>query len=198
MIRRNVFETNASRFIAKEMMFEGNTIIEKNIDAGSRTIKVVYIGKGVNPDLLENAKLKLKDYHLENTNLRFSEGMKGLTPKDITTMKSQIIEDLYKKNQEALLSKDEKIDLLEKELTKYQSGYLSGTMLNEIRALYPQVEEVSFTRALLSTSKNKTPDTVNLVYMKFNRNIGKAELRRLESWLHERMGGDKMKLVIEK
>jgi hypothetical protein len=124
--------------------------------------------------------------------------MKGLTPKDITTMKSQIIEDLYKKNQEALLSKDEKIDLLEKELTKYQSGYLSGTMLNEIRALYPQVGEVSFTRALLSTAKNKQPDTVNLVYLKFNRKVSSYEIRRLESWLHERMRGDKMKIVIGK
>jgi len=198
MIRRNVFETNASRFIAKEMMFEGNTIIEKKIDATAKTIKMVYIGRGVNPELLENARKKLDDYHLADANLQINQGMKELTSSDISNMKSQIIEDLYKKNQEALLSKDEKIVLLEKELTKYQSGYLSGTMLNEIRALYPQVGEVSFTRALLSTAKNTPPDTVNLVYLKFNRNIGKSELQRLESWLHERMGGDKMKIVIEK
>ncbi|MCK7520619.1 MAG: hypothetical protein MZV64_24450 [Ignavibacteriales bacterium] len=51
-------------------------------------------------------------------------------------MKSQIIEDLYKKTRRLLMTKDEKINLLEKELTKYQSGYLSGAMLNEIRALY--------------------------------------------------------------
>lgn len=198
MIRRNVYETNASRFIAKEMIFEGNTIIEKKIDAATTTIKVVYIGKGVNPDLLENAKKKLKDYHLVNTNLKITQGMKELTSSDITNMKSQIIEDLYKKNQELLLTKDEKINLLERELTKYQSGYLSGTMLNEIRALYPQVEEVSFTKALLSSTKSKPPDSVNLVYLKFNRNIGKAELRRLESWLLLRVGGDKIKIVIGK
>ncbi|MCK7520618.1 MAG: DUF389 domain-containing protein [Ignavibacteriales bacterium] len=58
MIRRNVYETNAGRFIAKEMIFEENTIIEKKIDAATMTIKVVYIGKGVNPELLENAKKK--------------------------------------------------------------------------------------------------------------------------------------------
>lgn len=198
MIRRNVFETNASRFITKEMMFDGNTIIEKNIDARTRTIKLVYIGKGVNPDLLENARKKLTDYHLENTNLKLNQGIKGLTPSDITTMKSQIIEELYVKNQEALMSKDEKINLLEKELTKYQSIYLSGTILNEIRALFPQVGEVSFTRALLSAAKNKPPDTVNLVYLKFNRKVSNYDIRRLESWLHERMGGDKMKIVIGK
>jgi len=198
MIRRNVFETNASRFISKELIFEGNTIIEKKIDAGTATIKVVYIGKGISPDLLENAKKKLGDYHLLNANLKVTQGMKELTSSDITNMKSQIIEDLYKKNQETLLSKEEKIDLLEKELTKYQSGYLSGTMPNEIRALYPQVEEVSFTKTLLSSTKSEIPDTVNLVYLKFSKNIGKSELQRLESWLHLRVGGDKIKIVIGK
>lgn len=198
MIRRNVFETNASRFITKELTFEGNTIIEKTVNAKTRTIQVVYIGKGVTPELKENAKKKLSEYHLANADLRISQGLKGLSSSDITNMKSQIIEELYKRNQETLLSKDEKIDLLEKELTKYQSGYLSGTMLNEIRALYPQVEEVSFTKTLLSSTKSKTTDTVNLVYLKFNRNISKSELQRIESWLHLRVRGDKIKIVIGK
>lgn len=198
MIRRSVFETNASRFCAKEMMFEGNTIIEKKIDPAAKTIKMVYIGRGVSPELLENARKKLADYHLADADLQINQGMKELTSSDISNMKSQIIEDLYKKNQEILLSKDEKINLLEKELTKYQSGYLSGTITNEIRTLFPQVGDVSLSRALLSTSKSKTPDTVNLIYMKFNRNVGKADLRRLESWLKERMGQDKLKIIIEK
>ncbi|MDD4554093.1 MAG: DUF389 domain-containing protein [Bacteroidales bacterium] len=198
MIRRNVFETNASQFISRELIFEGSTIIEKKIDAATATIKVVYIGKGISPDFLENAKKKLGDYHLQNANLKVTQGMKELTTSDITNMKSQIIEDLYKRNQETLMSKDEKIDLLEKELTKYQSGYLSGTMLNEIRALFPEVEEVSFTKALLSSTKSKIPDTVDLVYLKFSKNMRKSELQRLESWLNLRVGGDKVKIVIGK
>jgi len=198
MIHRNVFETNASRFIAKEMIFEGNTIIEKKIDAASTTIKVVYIGKGVSPDLLENARKKLGDYHLENANLKINQGMKELTTSDITSMKSQIIEELYLKNQEVLLSKDEKIDLLEKELTKYQSVYMSGNILNEIRALFPGVQETSFTRALLSSAKTKLPDTVNLVYLKFNRSVKNYEIRRLEKWLNERMKGEKIKIIVAK
>jgi hypothetical protein len=198
MIRRNVFETNASKFIAKEMIFEGNTIIEKKIDAATTTIKVVYIGKGVSPDLLENARKKLRDYHLSNANLKINQGMKELTTSDITNMKSQIIEELYKKNQEALLSKDQKIDLLEKELSKYQSVYMSETILKEIRALFPGVQETSFTKALLSTAKNKSADTVNLVYLKFNRSVKNYEIRRLEKWLSERMKGEKIKIVVAK
>jgi len=197
MVRRNVFETNANRFCAKEMMFDGNTIIEKKIDPVKKTISLVYAGQGVNPELLDIARKKLSDYHIANADLRIRQGIKDLSVTDLTNMKSQIIEDLYKKNQEALLSKDEKIELLEKELTKYQSGYLSGTMLNEIRALFPQVEEVSFTRALLSIAENKTPDTVNLVYLKFNHKVRKDDIQRLETWLHKRTGGDKIKIIVE-
>jgi len=198
MIRRSIFESNAVRFISKEMMFDGNTIIQKDIDAGNRSIQIVYVGKGVNPELVENARKKLADYHLERADLKINQGLKELSASDITSMKSQIVEELYKKNQEVLLSKDEKIKLLEKELSKYQSGYLSGTVLNEIRALFPSVEEAFFTRALLSTKKTKAPDTVNLVYLKFNRNMRKDDIRRLESWLHERISGDKIKIIIEK
>jgi hypothetical protein len=180
------------------MIFEGNTIIEKKIDAATRTIKVVYIGKGVDPDLLENARKKLVDYHLVNANLKISQGMKELTTSDISNMKSQIIEELYKKSQEQLFAKDEKITMLEKELEKYQSGYLSGSVLGEIRALFPQVQEASITRALLTNLKTKVPDTVNLIYLKFNLQPRKIEKLRLESWLHERMKGERIKIIIEK
>jgi uncharacterized hydrophobic protein (TIGR00271 family) len=198
MIRKNVFETNATRFIAKEMTFEGNIIIEKKIDAATKTIRVVYIGTGINPDMLDNAKKKLGDYHLLNTNLKINQGMKELSSADITNMKSQIVEELYSKNQEALMSKDERIDLLEQELTKYQTIYMSGDILNEIKALFPGVQETSFARALLSTAKSKSPDTVNLVYLKFNRQVKNYEIRRMETWLTERMKGEKIKIVIEK
>jgi hypothetical protein len=113
-------------------------------------------------------------------------------------MKSQIIEELYLKNQEAMLSKDQKIELLEKELTKYQSVYMSGTILKEIRALFPAVEETSFTRALLSSKTDKIPDTVNLVYLKFSRQVENSEIQRMENWLHERMKGEKIKIVVGK
>lgn len=198
MIRKNVFETNATRFIAKEMTFDGNIIIEKKIDAATNTIRVVYIGAGINPDMLDNAKKKLGDYHLLNTNLKINQGMKELSSADITNMKSQIIEELYSKSQGALMSKDEQIDLLEQELTKYQSIYMSGDILNEIKALFPGVQETSFARALLSTAKSKSPDTVNLVYLKFNRPVKNYEIRRMEKWLTERMKGEKIKIVIAK
>jgi len=198
MIRNNVFKTNAGRFITKEMVFEGNTIIQKDIDAGTRTIKIVYIGKGVNPAVLENAKKKLVDYHLVNTDLRIKQGMKELSISDISTMKSQIIEELYKKNQEFLISKDAQINLLEKELERYQSGFYSGTIFNELKALYPQIDEASLSRTLLRRAKTSSSDTVDLVYLKFSRSMRRDDIRRIEAWLHQRLPGDNIKIIIGK
>jgi uncharacterized hydrophobic protein (TIGR00271 family) len=198
MIGRNAFESNAGRFIAKEMMFAGNTVIEKRIDADSRTIQLVYIGQGINPVLLENARKKMDQYHLENTELKVALGNKDLTESDLTSMKSQIIEELYLKNQDALISKDKQIDLLEKELSKYQSVNFSGTLLKEVNALFPHVSEVALSRSLLSKSGSKVPDTVNLVYVKFSKSMRKGDLKRLESWLTERMAGEKLKVIVGK
>jgi len=198
MIRKNIFVTNAGRFIAKEMMFDGNTIIQKDIDAGARTIKLVYIGKGVDPAVLENAKKKLVNYHLTNADVRINQGMKELSISDISTMKSQIIEELYKKNQDALISKDAQINLLEKELERYQSGFYSGTIFNELKALYPQIDEASFSRTLIRRAKTGSSDTVDLVYLKFSRSMRRNEIRRIEAWLHQRIPGDSIKIIIGK
>jgi len=198
MIRENAYETNAARFVAKEMVFEGNTIIEKKIDVDRKQISVVFIGTGIEPEMVENLNKKLADYSLENTKLNIKQGIKEFTATDITNMKSQIIEELYTKSQEALVLKDEKIALLEEELSRYQSGHLSGAILDEIRALYPNIENASLSRALWTTPDKEQPDTLNLVTIKFSKNISNTEMKQLDNWLKKRMTGEKVKIIIEK
>lgn len=198
MIRRNIFEAEASRFITKELMFDGNTIIDKSIDPATKTIKVVYVGKGISSELKENAKKKLGNYNLMGVTLDINQGLKELSTSDITSMKSEIIEELYKKNQETLLSKDQKIDLLEKELAKYETGYLSEAIFKEIHALFPQIEEASVAHTMLNSLGSDHPDTVDLVYLKFKRPVNMNDFSRLDNWLHERLKGEKLKIVTEK
>ena len=49
-----------------------------------------------------------------------------------------------------------------------------------------------------SEAESKVPDTINLVYLKFRRQISEDDLHRLDAWLPQRMKGEKIKIVLDK
>jgi hypothetical protein len=81
-------------------------------------------------------------------------------------------------------------------LERYQSGFYSGTILNELKALYPQIDEASLSRTVLRKTKTSASDTVDLVYLKFNRSMRREDIRRIEAWLNQRIPGDNIKIII--
>lgn len=197
MVTKNIFERNAEKFVEAEMNFSGNTIIQKSIDKSQRSISLVYIGKGVSPEQVAEAREKLSSYNLSNVDLKVEQRIKELSSSDIVNMKSQIVDELFQKNQDLIQSKDERIVKLERELEKYRSASASGTMAGEIQALYPAIRTFSMTRTLLNRTGEKTADTVNLVLLSFGKRVAPSEIKRIKAWFEARMPGEKVKIVVE-
>jgi hypothetical protein len=197
MVQRNVYENNANKFINKEMAFPDNTIIKKNIDATKRLISVFYIGKEVTPQMILNAKNKLPDYHLLNSVINVKQGLKDNSTADLTAMKSQIVQELFVKNQELVQQQKITIEELQNEIKIYSSPELSASILKEVRAFSPEIIEASVTKSLLVTEKNKI-DTLYLAYLRFKRLPAWSQHHKLEDWLKARLNTNHVKLVIEK
>ncbi len=198
MVKRNVFESNATRFINKELTFGNNIIIEKKIDAAKRTISVVYVGRGIRLQEIDSAKTKLNYYHLGNTELIIKEGMKEATPIDVSVIKSEIVKELFVKSQAQVITKDQQIADLQKELNKYQSTDFSLKLLRETEALDPEIRELSVTPSLLVNAVNNKPDTVYLVYLKFRKPPTWERRKQLENWLRTRLSTTHIKLIVER
>lgn len=198
MINKSVFERNAERFIEAEMNFSGNTIIQKSVDKSNRTISLVYIGKGVSSDQVGAARKKLENYSLSNVNLKVEQRIKELSASDIVNMKTQIVDELFQKNQDVIESKDDLIQKLEAELAKYRTASAGGTMARELQALYPAIREFSISRTLLNQTGKKTADTINLVLLSFSKRMAPSDITRIKAWFEARMPGEKVKIVVEK
>lgn len=198
MIQRNVFESNSAHFINKELNFNDNTIIERKISASEKTISLVYIGKGVSNELLENAKKKMPDYHLMNAKLLVKQGVNELNPTEITSMKSEIVEELYTKTQEILAVKEEKIQMLEQKLKGLEDFSGNGTLIPEIKVLFPLAEEVSVSKVIIRKPGTKKSDTAYLAYLKVKRNPDKHDMKRIKEWLQQRLTGYPVRIVIDK
>jgi uncharacterized hydrophobic protein (TIGR00271 family) len=197
MVKRNIYENNANKFINKEMAFPDNTIIKRNIDPNKRLISVFYIGKEVTPQMILSAKSKLPDYHLLNSIINVKQGLKDNSTADLSTMKSQIVQELFLKNEELVQKQKNRIEELQNEIKIYSSALLSESILREARAFNPEIVEASVTKSLLVTEKNKI-DTLFFAYLKFKKLPGWNQRFKLENWLKVRLNSTHVKLVIEK
>lgn len=194
IIGETIFESNAAKFIASELNFPGNVIISRKIDPATRAIEVVIVGKPVGDDLIENAKGKLEQYGLEKTQVKVTQGKAAMEGTELASMKSEIIEELYQKNQALLMDKEDRIQFLENELGKTQ--LLTGTLGREIQALVPDARELSITRTLMISESNKEPDTIYLAYIKLSRKAKSGDVGRMENWLKQRLPEHPVKLVL--
>jgi uncharacterized hydrophobic protein (TIGR00271 family) len=197
MVQRNIYENNARRFISKEMTFPGNMIIQKNIDPVNHTLSIIYLGPEITPQILSIAKAKLPDYHIANTVIEIKQGVKDNTTPDITSLKSQIIQELFIKNEDLIRTQGNQIEELKNELNVYSSPRLSESIFKEASALNPEVTEASVTKSFLM-NKRDSVDTVYLTYFRFKRLPGRIQRLRLENWLKTRLNTGHVKLLIEK
>ncbi|MBX3006400.1 MAG: TIGR00341 family protein [Melioribacteraceae bacterium] len=199
IVEKSIFTRNANLFLNNEMNFSNVFIVGKNIvyDRKQKLIEVFTIGE-INNEKIASAKSKLKNYNLEEANLVVKQSGNQNQKINLADIRSGLIEDLYRKNEELIKNKDEKIALLERELTK--TGFddaLVKDIFNEAKSLNKSLKELFITRVILASSTEKGLDTLSVVYTKFNYRQSGAEIKKLETWLLARLKIDKLRLVVQ-
>lgn len=208
LVQDSVFEREANVFVTKNFVFEHAQVISKNIDLDGEVprIEVALIGQPVPQetiDLLEN-KMEQND-RLADAELVIRQGPivdKGLDMETVQmmnqSMKTGIIEDLYKRNEEVLQSKNEQIQLLEDEIFRYRSRELPiADISGELRAQHSDVREFTLVKNPIVNMDSLRVDTVTFAYVQYARKPNSSESERLEKWLKARTKADSLKLVIQ-
>lgn len=207
LVQKSVFEREAGVFITENFVFDNAQVINKTItsEGDLRRIEVALIGQPVPQETIALLQKKIENNpRLENAELIVRQGaiQEGLDMETVQMMnqslKSGIIEDLYKRNEEALQSKDAKIDVLQKEIVKLRSRELPITdIATELKAQHPNVSEFTLTvNPMVNLQKNVT-DTVTFAYVRFKSKPQASEPERLENWLKARTKADSLRMVIQ-
>lgn len=201
VVDRSIFQSNAQRFINQELTFENARCISHTFDSKKpRKIEVTLFGDPVSEDIIDNVKSKMPFYGLGDTKLVVFQGHDN-QEQDVSQIESNvrtgIIEDLYKQNELDLKSKDERIKVLEDQLVNLKVNTLLAEQLSpELKALYPQVNEFSIDRTLLTHMDSLRQDTVYMAYMKFKTPPHRSDLKKIENWLKARVKSDQVQLVV--
>lgn len=200
IVNKSLFERNANAFINNELTFRNTHILSKNIvqSEGKKLIEVFMVGERIDEKTIDLIKQKLEKYGITNTELIINQGISDKDKLDLSYIRTKLIEDLYRKNEEILKSKDKKIELLERELEKTGlSLYPVEEIYNEAKVLNSNLSQFFIDKVVIAGLKEGGLDTINVVYAKFKVKPSANEMQRFERWLITRTKANKIKFIIQ-
>jgi len=194
----NLFKQNqfkqAARQLIKDLKSDGISIIDerdKNIDYNHKKVTIFIYGNKLNKEERDKWKAKLPKYGLAGTKLIFQQ---GIDDSDIRN-KVKNLTDLYALNQEIISSRDEsikekedKIKLLESEISKYYKEQIPFTQVSkEAQVLFNGLAQIGYAKFV--TTNFKTSDTLSVFDTKWHDSIPNTNLQeiQLKKWLKTRL-----------
>ncbi len=194
IIKESIFKADAEAYVAQYMTFEHTEVISKKITHTDSTsvIEVFLIGEILPDSRIKELKRQLVDYGLVDTKLKVNQAKDESTTiagKLSEQVKTGIIEEMYKKNEAALIDKDERIALLENELVHYKQHTIPFEDLqSELAAVYPNMQQISYAN-MLSGSLTSSADTTFTFMVSLHNNLPYGAIRsqqnQLEPYLKE-------------
>ena len=148
----------------------------------------------------------MSDYKLKNTKLRIYQNteirQQNIAMDDLEkNVKTGIIEELYKRNQQDLMNKDERINLLENELMKIKQNELPYMSIDgEVKSLEPYIKSVSIGENFFKADSNHV-DTVYTMLITWDKQLDRYPKKKKEisdklaSWFKVRINKDSVLVV---
>ena len=175
LFQENQFKQSAKHLI-KDVKESGISIIDEvdeNINYQNNSVKIVVYGNKLSKEIKDSWIAKLPDYGLTGTQLIIHEGV------DDSDLRSEVknLTDLYVQNQKIISSRDEsikekedKIKLLESELSKYYDSQIPFIQISkEAQINYTGLSQLSYAK-LINTTFNAV-DTITVFNAKWYDSI---------------------------
>lgn len=196
LMRMNRFELNADRFINHECQWPDTHVLSSSESWGKdgRQINLTLIGKAMPQDsLLIALSSRLRFYNLEGTRLKIFQGD---APMSVDELKSAAVSDIYHISQTAMQSKQMEIDSLNNILGGYRASFgMAADILPELRVVFPKVDEIAITKAIVAKPADGLTDTVNIALVNTTAGFTDKQKTELRRYLEARLKLQEVKVV---
>ncbi len=192
VVRESRFDATARRFIAEKLQGADHAVVGSTVRYGrdSSLIDVVIVGRPLPADGVAALQESLESYGLARTRLVLHQPEEGVLPEQLgAVVRTGILEDLYRKNEEAVKARDTKIALLERELLRLrQTEQPMSAVARELAALAP-----GMTSLLYGTAVGIAPgDSARAVVVTWQVVPSATERARVARFLATRLGIDSL------
>lgn len=190
MVQRTRFTNNANNFITQEAHFTNDYLLNKKIDAKNRKITLVFGGKEISPQEIDELKKQLPKYGLDTAILEIKQGFAYLS--DNNKIETEEMEQLNK----AMEVKDKQQKEAQATLDSVKRHeQLSKQVFSELKTQYPTIKNAILQPSVMvsDTSKSK----VFLVWLSIGSRLSNREKAKLENWLKVRLLQENLKLIFQ-
>ena len=198
IVKRTIWEKSATSFVSTEFEFPRTQIISSKFiyEPDSSIIEIAMVGERISDDELAILQKRTGAFSLSNTYLSIKQS--GDNGMDINMLRSDVLKDLYERNETLIKNKDEKILFLEREISQYvETNKMTVDLANEAKVNHNLLESFSVSRSLIANLKEDRRDTVLIAFATFSRVPSKSETDRLRNWLKVRTKADSVALMID-
>lgn len=198
IVKRTIWEKAATSFIAAEFDFPRTQIInaEFSYSPDSSVIEIALVGERIDEQTLLSLQRRTESANLKNTYLQIKQS--GDTGADMNVLRSDILKDLYERNEILLQNKDQQIRFLEGEITKYtETSNMTLNLANEAKVNHQNLRAFAVNRSVIANLENNRLDTVLIAYATFAVRPEVTERKKLLDWLKIRTKADSVSLVTD-
>lgn len=226
VLKETWFYTSVKQYSNDNLNFEGSEIINQKISYSDTLsiIDVYLIGDPVEINKIDFLNEQLQHYGLVHIKKRGLARLFEITDTTILrihqesdnsdTIFSQlsyleknlskevrvgIIEDIYKKNEEIIYSKDQQIKFLESQIVELKKDTIPlHNITKEVMIHFPKITKLAYGKTIGANENNET-DTMFSFIVKWNKKAWRSERRKqkkiLEKWLKVRLNLDTLRVI---
>ncbi|MES1221091.1 MAG: hypothetical protein ABUT20_36660, partial [Bacteroidota bacterium] len=192
LVRRDRFTKNANLFINNEAHFQNDYLLSKKIDPKSREITLVFGGKQISTQEIEQLSTRLNNYQLDKTTLTINQGFAYLNED-----KDALHNDQLARLTVALAEKEKQQDSLQNLLDSITGLELKNRQIfAELKTQYPGIDSAVIQPGNVYADSNKVKSGY-LVILNTRSNLTDAERLKLENWLRVRLRRSDVRLIIQ-
>jgi uncharacterized hydrophobic protein (TIGR00271 family) len=192
LVQRERFVENANKYIKNISVVEGNFLLKHEIDAVNKSINLVYGGRSMAKEQKAHIIEKAKDFSLAHANINFQQ---GLAIDELDRRNSELENLKAELNHLSLVIKDKDVQLD----SIYNIRFIGGQILDEIKAMYPDIESCLYAKAFEANDTiTTTPHLVIVIFTVNGKSTIKASDKlKIENWLKARQKTDRVKVLFE-
>jgi uncharacterized hydrophobic protein (TIGR00271 family) len=198
IVRRTIWEKAATSFVSAEFDLPRTQVISSSFfyNPDSSVIEVALVGERIDEQMIASLRRRTESSNLKNTHIQIKQS--GDSGADMNLLRSDILKDLYERNEILLQNKDQQIRFLEREIEKYtETSNMTMDLAQEAKVNHQHLRAFAINRAIIANLEQNQVDTILFAYATFSVKPGLSEQNKLKEWLKVRTKADSVALVTE-
>jgi uncharacterized hydrophobic protein (TIGR00271 family) len=198
LVGEEVFKSKAAAFVNDQLNFPNTNVAQVKIDSKTHKVKVFLIGDHVPQRELENIAARMATAGLEKAQLKVYQNGESDNV-DISTLKTDIVADLYQNAQVRLDGKDKEISTLKNKLRLMNNNidYFSSVP-DELQTLFPKVRRSVLSQSYDPKAADQNLSTIQLILnIDVKGRLSQSEKEQIKEWLKKRTKNNNVELFYD-